>query len=62
MGLLDKLLGRSKQAEGDLTGSDSSQREGVAPAAEAAADLSATPHEAAVEEAPEPDAKPEAGA
>jgi uncharacterized protein YjbJ (UPF0337 family) len=62
MGLLDKLLGRSKQAEGDLTGSDSSQPEGAHPKAEAAANLSAARPEAAVEEAAEPHTEPEAGA
>ena len=29
MGLLDKLLGRGKQAAGDLTGDSSLRREGV---------------------------------
>lgn len=29
MGLLDKLLGRSKQAAGDVTGDDSMRREGM---------------------------------
>jgi uncharacterized protein YjbJ (UPF0337 family) len=29
MGLLDKLLGRSKQAAGDVTGDESMRREGV---------------------------------
>ena len=29
MGFLDKLLGRSKKAEGDMTGDSSMQREGA---------------------------------
>jgi len=37
MGLLDKLLGRGKQAAGDITGDDSMRREGVHQEAEGAA-------------------------
>jgi len=37
MGLLDKLLGRGKQAAGDITGDDSMRSEGVHQEAEGAA-------------------------
>jgi len=37
MGLLDKLLGRGKQAAGDVTGDNSLRREGVHQEAEGAA-------------------------
>lgn len=46
MGLLDKLLGRSKQAAGDLTGSPALRKEGVHQEAEGAAEESAASHEA----------------
>jgi uncharacterized protein YjbJ (UPF0337 family) len=49
MGLLDKLLGRSKQAAGDLTGSTSLRDEGVHQEAEGAADDAAASHEAAAQ-------------
>jgi uncharacterized protein YjbJ (UPF0337 family) len=46
MGLLDKLLGRGKQAAGDLTGSSSLKHEGAHQEAEGAAEESAAGHEA----------------
>jgi uncharacterized protein YjbJ (UPF0337 family) len=46
MGLLDKLLGRGKQAAGDVTGSPALRREGVHQEAEGAADDAAASHEA----------------
>jgi uncharacterized protein YjbJ (UPF0337 family) len=45
MGLFDKLLGRSKQAAGDMTGDSSMQREGAAQERQAAAEDSAAKHE-----------------
>jgi uncharacterized protein YjbJ (UPF0337 family) len=45
MGLLDKLLGRGKQAAGDVTGDASLRREGVHQEQEAAAEDSAARHE-----------------
>jgi uncharacterized protein YjbJ (UPF0337 family) len=48
MGLLDKLLGRGKQAAGDLTGQSSLHTEGVHEEAEGVAeDTAASPAEAA---------------
>jgi uncharacterized protein YjbJ (UPF0337 family) len=46
MGLLDKLLGRGKQAAGDVTGSPALRREGAHQEAEGAADDAAASHEA----------------
>ena len=45
MGLLDKLLGRGKQAAGDVTGDSSLRREGVHQEKEARAEESAARHE-----------------
>ena len=45
MGLLDKLLGRAKQAAGDVTGDSSLRREGTSQEAEAAASDRASEHE-----------------
>lgn len=45
MGLLDKLLGRGKQAAGDVTGDSSLRREGVHQEKEARAEDSAKRHE-----------------
>ena len=45
MGLLDKLLGRSKQAAGDVTGDSSLRREGVHQEQKAAAEERAEQHE-----------------
>jgi uncharacterized protein YjbJ (UPF0337 family) len=52
MGLLDKILGRDKKAEGDMTGDTSMQHEGAAPESEGAAKDGAAQHEAM---APEPE-------
>ncbi len=45
MGLLDKLLGRGKQAAGDVTGDSSLRREGMHQEAEGAAEDRAASHE-----------------
>lgn len=45
MGLLDKILGRSKKAAGDVMGDSSMHREGAAQEREAAADDRAAKHE-----------------
>jgi uncharacterized protein YjbJ (UPF0337 family) len=45
MGLLDKLLGRGKQAAGDVTGDSSLRREGAHQEAEGAADDRAAQYE-----------------
>lgn len=45
MGLLDKLLGRGKQAAGDVTGDSSLHREGVHQEAQAAAEDRASHYE-----------------
>ena len=45
MGLLDKLLGRGKQAAGDMTGDASLRREGVHQELEGQAADSAAKHE-----------------
>jgi uncharacterized protein YjbJ (UPF0337 family) len=50
MGLLDKLLGRGKQAAGDLAGDASLRREGVHQEAEGAAEDRAATHEAQAQE------------
>ena len=50
MGLLDKLLGRSKKAAGDLTGDSSLQREGAAQEREGAAKERAGQHEEMAQE------------
>ena len=50
MGLLDKLLGRSKKAAGDLTGDSSMQREGAAQEREGAAKDRAGEHEEMAQE------------
>jgi uncharacterized protein YjbJ (UPF0337 family) len=53
MGLLDKLLGRGKQAAGDLTGDASMRREGVHQEREAAAEDRAAEHEERAQESRE---------
>lgn len=45
MGLLDKLLGRSKQAAGDVTGDSSLRREGMHQERQAEAEERAEHHE-----------------
>jgi uncharacterized protein YjbJ (UPF0337 family) len=45
MGLLDKILGRGKQAAGDVTGDSSMRREGAAQEREANAEERAERHE-----------------
>ena len=50
MGLLDKLLGRSKQAAGDLTGDSSLRREGMHQEQAGAAEDQASEHEAKAQE------------
>jgi uncharacterized protein YjbJ (UPF0337 family) len=50
MGLLDKLLGRSKKAAGDLTGDSSMRREGAAQEREGAAKDRAGEHEEMAQE------------
>lgn len=50
MGLLDKLLGRTKQAAGDVTGDSSLRREGVHQEMEGAADDRASEHEEIAQE------------
>ena len=45
MGLLDKLLGRGKQAAGDVVGDNSLRREGMHQEAGAAAEERAEQHE-----------------
>ena len=50
MGLFDKLLGRSKQAAGDMTGDASMRREGAAQERQGAAEDSAAKHEEMAQE------------
>jgi uncharacterized protein YjbJ (UPF0337 family) len=50
MGLLDKLMGRSKKAAGDLTGDSSLRREGAAQEREGAAKDRADQHEEMAQE------------
>ena len=50
MGLLDKLLGRSKKAAGDLMGDSSMRREGAAQEREGAAEERAGQHEGMAQE------------
>jgi uncharacterized protein YjbJ (UPF0337 family) len=50
MGLLDKILGRDKKAEGDMTGDTSMQHEGAAPESEGAAKDGGAQHEATAQE------------
>jgi uncharacterized protein YjbJ (UPF0337 family) len=50
MGLLDKLLGRSKKAAGDLTGDASMRREGAAQERQGAAEERAERHEEMAQE------------
>jgi uncharacterized protein YjbJ (UPF0337 family) len=50
MGLMDKLLGRSKKAAGDLTDDASLRREGAAQEREAAAEDRAAQHEEMAQE------------
>jgi uncharacterized protein YjbJ (UPF0337 family) len=45
MGLLDKILGRSKKAAGDVMGDSSMRREGAAQEREGAAEDRAAKHE-----------------
>ena len=45
MGLLDKILGRSKKAAGDVMGDSSMRREGAAQEREGAAEDRAATHE-----------------
>jgi uncharacterized protein YjbJ (UPF0337 family) len=51
MGLLDKLLGRTKQAAGDLTGDSSLHREGVHQEQAGEAEERAHEHEQAAQDA-----------
>jgi uncharacterized protein YjbJ (UPF0337 family) len=53
MGLLDKLLGRSKQAAGDVTGDASMRREGMHQEQEATAEERAEAAEERAQEARE---------
>jgi len=50
MGLLDKLLGRSKKAAGDMMGDSSMRREGAAQERQAAAEDRAAQHEEMAQE------------
>jgi uncharacterized protein YjbJ (UPF0337 family) len=50
MGLLDKLLGRTKKAAGDMTGDSSMRREGAAQERQGAAEDSAAQHEEMAQE------------
>ena len=50
MGLLDKLLGRSKKAAGDVTGDASLRHEGATQEREAAAEDRAAQHEEMAQE------------
>jgi len=50
MGLLDKLLGRTKKAAGDVTGDASMRREGAAQEREGAAEDRAAQHESMAQE------------
>ena len=50
MGLLDKLLGRSEQAAGDVIGDSSMRREGAAQERQGAAEDSAAKHEEMAQE------------
>jgi uncharacterized protein YjbJ (UPF0337 family) len=50
MGFLDRLLGRSKKAAGDMTGDSSMRREGAAQEREAAAQDRAEQHEQMAQE------------
>jgi uncharacterized protein YjbJ (UPF0337 family) len=50
MGFLDKLLGRSKKAAGDLTGDASLQHEGAAQERQAEAEDRAATHEELAQE------------
>jgi uncharacterized protein YjbJ (UPF0337 family) len=63
MGWLDKILGRSKKAAGDMTGDSSMRREGMAQEREGMAEERAEMHEEAAmesrEEAAEHQAKRE---
>ena len=45
MGFLDKLLGRGKQAAGDVTGSEATRQEGVHQERKAEAEDAAAQHE-----------------
>jgi uncharacterized protein YjbJ (UPF0337 family) len=51
MGLLDKLLGRGKQAAGDVTGDSSLRREGVDQEQQALAEERAETHEEKAQDA-----------
>jgi uncharacterized protein YjbJ (UPF0337 family) len=53
MGFLDKLLGRSKQAAGDMTGDESMKAEGMAQEAEGEAESRAEQAEGMAQEARE---------
>jgi uncharacterized protein YjbJ (UPF0337 family) len=50
MGLLDKLLGRTKKSAGDVTGDSSMRREGMAQEQQAMAEERAEAHEEAAQE------------
>jgi uncharacterized protein YjbJ (UPF0337 family) len=50
MGLLDKLLGRTKKTAGDLTGDSSMRREGMHQEMAGTADERASEHEAMAQE------------
>jgi uncharacterized protein YjbJ (UPF0337 family) len=53
MGFLDKLLGRGKQAAGDVTGDESMRREGMHQEGEGRAEERADMHEEHAQEARE---------
>jgi uncharacterized protein YjbJ (UPF0337 family) len=57
MGLLDKLLGRTKQAARDVTGDSSLRSEGVHQEMEGAADERASEHESMAQEEREREAE-----
>ena len=62
MGLLDKLLGRTKKAAGDLTGDTSMRREGMHQEMAGAADERASEHEDLAQDARESAAEHHAAA
>ena len=60
MGWLDKILGRSKKAAGDMTGDASMRREGMAQEREGMAEERAEKHEEAATESREEAAEQQA--
>jgi uncharacterized protein YjbJ (UPF0337 family) len=60
MGWLDKILGRSKKAAGDMTGDSSMRREGMAQEREGMAEERAEMHEEAAMESREEAAEEQA--